>query len=119
MPHEQHETPKPTCGDCGVEAGEFHLTGCDIERCAYCGRQAIGCECTEAEVNSVPRLPWTGVWPGEAECVEWGWFASFVPGAGWARCLPTDPGAGPDLNRLYADAAWDRQLRRWVKAKPD
>lgn len=33
------------CGDCGVQPGEQHLIGCDLEQCPRCHGQAIGCEC--------------------------------------------------------------------------
>ena len=33
------------CGDCRVIKGEFHVTGCDIERCPACGGQVISCNC--------------------------------------------------------------------------
>lgn len=38
-------TEPRNCGDCGVAPGEFHKAGCDVERCAMCGGQAIGCNC--------------------------------------------------------------------------
>lgn len=37
------------CGDCGVKPGEFHVLGCDIERCPKCGGQAISCSCDDEE----------------------------------------------------------------------
>ena len=33
------------CGDCKVIKGEFHVVGCDIERCPVCNGQAAYCEC--------------------------------------------------------------------------
>lgn len=34
-----------TCHDCGIQEGEFHSQGCDMERCPFCGGQLISCDC--------------------------------------------------------------------------
>jgi len=34
-----------TCHDCGVEEGQLHEWGCDVEVCPFCGRQLISCDC--------------------------------------------------------------------------
>ena len=70
------------CPDCGVGPGEFHKTGCDIEQCPYCGWQLISCRCRRTPPLD-DRMLWMGVWPGVAECHEFGWFARLVPGKGW------------------------------------
>jgi hypothetical protein len=41
------------CGDCGAKPGEFHEHGCDVERCALCGGQAI-CDNCVYELNGMP-----------------------------------------------------------------
>lgn len=33
------------CHDCAAVKGEFHVEGCDVERCAGCGGQRFNCEC--------------------------------------------------------------------------
>jgi hypothetical protein len=33
------------CHDCGAIKGEFHVRGCDVERCPACGGQFGGCDC--------------------------------------------------------------------------
>lgn len=34
----------------------------------------------------------------------------------WARCGPGEPGAVRDLNRLRAEARWDRESKRFVRS---
>lgn len=60
------------------------------------------------------RMPWSGEFPGCAECREFGWYAKLVPGKGWVRCRPDEPGATEDLNRLHLEAVWDQERQRFV-----
>jgi hypothetical protein len=43
------------CHDCAVVQGEYHVPGCDVERCPACGGQAIGCDCEIAALRSEPE----------------------------------------------------------------
>ena len=89
------------CGNCGVEPGQLHVLGCDVERCPYCGGQLISCCCERQGRIGVPdddRMPWTGEWPGDAECREFGWYAKLNPnGRGWVSCTADE--TGPDRAR--------------------
>ena len=75
----------------------------------------------EEYLDKEGKLPWTGEWPGEAECVEYGFYSYFGPvpkgegGAGrWVSCAKDHPDAGPDLNRLMTECVWSRKLKKFV-----
>jgi hypothetical protein len=97
------------CPDCNVKPGEIHIPGCDIEQCPACGGQRLSCDCE----TTLKPLPWTGEFPGTAECREFGWY-SYLDSNGWQRCDKDHPKAGEDLNRLYEDAQWNANLGRFV-----
>ena len=91
-------TTMKNCPDCGVPVGEKHKDGCDVERCPHCGGQALGC--IGFDPNDPRRQPWTGKWPGEADCERLGFFIN------GDRSLP-------DLNRLFAECRWNPEQQRW------
>jgi hypothetical protein len=89
----------------------LHVEGCDLETCPHCGRQALMCEGFDAD--DPRRIPWSGEFPGVAECREFGLYGRRVPDRGWTPCAPTDPGALEDLNRLLETCSWDPETQRW------
>lgn len=105
------------CPDCGVQVGENHAKNCDVPRCRVCGFQRLSCRLDGKHLTAKP-VAWTGRWPGEVECEEFGLWSKWVLGKGWIECSPDDPAAGPDVNTLGAMGArgelkWTGE--RWVK----
>ena len=45
------------CHDCGAVKGEFHVVGCDVERCPVCKGQAISCDCDIKEMKDEGAEP--------------------------------------------------------------
>lgn len=102
-----------TCPDCGVKPGELHILGCDVEQCPDCGGQLLFDDCGGETGPVHPRLPWTGEWPGKAECREFGWYAKRARGPGYVSCAPDDRGAVEDLTRLAGEGVWDAEAGRF------
>jgi hypothetical protein len=102
----------PNCPDCAAAPGESHEDGCDVARCMATGRQRLSC----AGGHDCGQDVWTGDWPGDAECREFGWWVQdrCAEGMGWLPCAPDAPGATEDLNRLATHAHWSPERRRWV-----
>ena len=122
-----------TCHDCNAKPGKKHKPGCDVERCPACGGQAMQCleghfdkkmVClnTDTEVKKKELLPWTGEWPGKAECREYGFWCYWKDGAthgSWVRCGKDHPEAREDLNRLVCECVWSREQRKFIlRSKP-
>lgn len=69
------------------------------------------------------KVPWTGTWPGDRECREYGFWCRWDPGLdrrrGWVECDANHVDAQEDLNRLYATCRWDRGQKRLVLQEPE
>jgi hypothetical protein len=132
------------CPDCGAPVGERHRGSCDIEPCPRCGRQSISCDCIYEVCGIDPSsmeqehpdiftngptdemceqwnrewghrsIPWSGEYPGKAECRQYGLYAKFVVGKGWQRCDRNDADATEDLNTLLVKGHWDVDTQKWV-----
>ncbi|WP_414944866.1 hypothetical protein [Amycolatopsis sp. cmx-11-32] len=86
---------EPSCPRCHAEIGQAHHERCTVARCLATGLQRTGHD----EACRCPNDTWAGLWPGAAECIEFGWL--YGPGL-------------PDLNRLMATATWDPVTHRWI-----
>lgn len=96
--------PEPeliNCPDCSVSPGDLHLNRCDVARCADTGLQRSDCPHSGTACNT----RWTGRWPGEAQCFEYGFVIDRGPG----------DRPFPDLNRLYTECDWDPNQQRMVR----
>lgn len=142
------------CRGCGVPAGSLHEHGCDVERCPRCGGQMIAHDCVyevcgldpdalEEEhpdiYNNGPtdemyerwdkewgarRMPWTGHWPGDLECREYGFWCLWGPDMtpprqGWVSVPAGTPGATEDLNKLAAMTVWDPEQQKYILRDPE
>jgi len=103
------------CPDCHCKVGEAHKPGCDIEQCAECGMQSIGCHCRTKKV-----ILWQGEFHGKADCRRLGFYCkarSSDPRDGWIACDKSDPEAREDLNRLYVFCDWNKRKQRFELRK--
>jgi hypothetical protein len=112
------------CHDCGASPGEYHELGCDVERCPRCGYQlltclACGCEGSDGGEPWPPPLDdreaWGGECPDDGECREFGWYVRVDRDEGLVPCGPREPGALPDVLRLFMETEWDRIEKRRVR----
>lgn len=88
----------PRCHDCNAKPGQPHIDGCDTEICSVCGGQRLQCSCKDHD----PLFArWTGIWPGEAECLALNLYSKWVDGKGWVKCDKSDPESDGDLNEFY------------------
>ena len=58
------------------------------------------------------RVPWSGEYPGAAECREYGFWCVGPP---WREVPEGVPGAPEDLNRLLSTCRWDQQAQKFVR----
>ncbi|MGW0898396.1 YgjP-like metallopeptidase domain-containing protein [Streptomyces goshikiensis] len=102
-------TTTDTCPKCHTRPGNLHTNWCTLARCAFTGTQRSGCH----HPSTMCLTLWTGRWPGDDECREYGFY--YQPGSGGTDpCNADDEGAVPDLNRLHAECVWDPTQQRMI-----
>lgn len=120
---ERREAVCRGCPYCGVPQGELHAQVCTEEQCPYCGGRMFYClrsRCpNEDALWPAPdddRIPCTGEMPGVQACREFGWYVRPIAGSDFrVRCAADTDDAEPDFERLYREAIWDRDAKRFTK----
>jgi hypothetical protein len=99
------------CHDCGVEEGQLHKPGCDMEICPLCGGQLIGCDCKYEYYKQLPyRIPWVRVPNLCRLCGEVDPEFFKVSDAEWKRYVP------PNLqNEVLCKACYERLKQLFPK----
>ena len=122
--------PAERCPDCQVVPGQVHEVGCDVARCTLCGWQRLSCEHRDSlddgeYYSDKAWSTWTGRWPGDLECEEFGWWVQdrCAEGLRFVACSPDAPGARADLNRLRYEEIrgvirWSAHDQRYVMNDP-
>ena len=79
------------CPDCGVEPGEIHIDGCDVERCSACGYHRLQCRC---KTHDPAWARWSGWWPGSLEADALGVDLNEFQTQGYAQKIFKKPKTG-------------------------
>src|SRR6516165_12166048 len=107
MISEKNAMKREICGDCGVKEGQLHIPGCDMECCASCAGQLIGCECPSS-TSTKERVPFI-LYPNL--CAKCGtlWPEIFmVPDEEWERYIE------PRMRGKMLCEACYTQIKEWV-----
>lgn len=106
------------CIGCEVQVGGYHRAGCLETECPQSGLPQTYCPGQHGHSGGGI---WTGLVPGEAAAVSFGWFAALRPGKGWTPIPPQADAAEygadymPDFNRVFHQARWDEESQQWIK----